>query len=174
MFGGFKAQVKVPDFYLKGKVHIMKTIEQFWNEIATNKELAEKLTKAYSEQSIDRFLAENRVDGTKEQFRRFYLDKRRQISEYTDSELEKITGGGWADCDKGYKSGSTPKFSPGEVVKYDMFDDLAISTVIKVMKNSDGSYDMGGLFNKEFKYVIRTHYNGEKVENVYESELLKI
>ncbi|MGN1160962.1 MAG: hypothetical protein ACI4SX_01830 [Candidatus Fimenecus sp.] len=151
----------------------MKTIEQFWREIVTDKELADKLSKAYNEKSVDSFLSANQVDGTKEQFRRFFLDKRRQFSEYTDPELAKITGGGWADCDKGYKSGSTPKFNPGEVVKYDMYDDLAELTVIKVMKNSDGRYDMGGLFWKEFKYVIRTHYNGETVENVYESELLK-
>ncbi len=112
----------------------MKTIEQIWTQIANDKELAQKLSEAYDNESIDSFLSANQVDGTKEQFRKYYIDKRRQFSGSSEEELAKITGGGWGDSDKGYKSGSTPKFSPGEVVKYDMYDDLAESTVIKVMK----------------------------------------
>lgn len=43
----------------------MKTIEQFWREIVTDKELADKLSKAYNEKSVDSFLSANQVDGTK-------------------------------------------------------------------------------------------------------------
>ena len=40
----------------------MKTMEQFWNEITTNKALAEKLAAASGEQKLEAFLKENEVD----------------------------------------------------------------------------------------------------------------
>lgn len=46
---------------LKGKVHIMKTIEQFWNEITASTELAEKFAKVANEQQLEAFLKENEV-----------------------------------------------------------------------------------------------------------------
>ena len=46
----------------------MKTMEQLWNEITTNKELAEKLKGVSSDRELEAFLKENEVDCTKEQF----------------------------------------------------------------------------------------------------------
>ena len=40
-------------------VHIMKTMEQFWSEISTNEELAEKLEQIASEQELEALLKEN-------------------------------------------------------------------------------------------------------------------
>ena len=40
----------------------MKTMEQFWGEITTNKELAEKLFKTTNEQELEALLKENEVD----------------------------------------------------------------------------------------------------------------
>ena len=58
----------------------MKTIEQLWREIVNDKELTQKLSEAYDNESVDSFLSANQVDGTKEQFRKYCIDKRRQFS----------------------------------------------------------------------------------------------
>ena len=69
----------------------MKTIEQFWNELTINKELAEKFASVSSEQGLEAFLKENEVDCTKEQFGEFILSKK--DCELSDEELRIIAGG---------------------------------------------------------------------------------
>ena len=69
----------------------MKTMEQLWNEITTNKELAEKLKGVSSDRELEAFLKENEVDCTKEQFGEFILSKKG--SKLSDEELRIIAGG---------------------------------------------------------------------------------
>ena len=69
----------------------MKTMEQFWNEITTNKALAEKLAAASGEQKLEAFLKENEVDCTKEQFGEFIIAK--ESGALSDDKLESVAGG---------------------------------------------------------------------------------
>lgn len=78
---------------LKGKVHIMKTIEQFWNEITASTELAEKFAKAANEQQLEAFLKENEVSGTAEQFNDFLREQSKASGELSDEKLEAVSGG---------------------------------------------------------------------------------
>ena len=71
----------------------MKTMEQFWSELTTNKELAEKLAGVSSEQELDELLKENEVDCTAEQFNEFILAKAKESVELSDEELEAVSGG---------------------------------------------------------------------------------
>ena len=71
----------------------MKTIEQFWSEISTNEELAEKLEQIASEQELEAFLKENEVDCTEEQFNEFILAKAKESGELSDEQLEAVSGG---------------------------------------------------------------------------------
>ena len=71
----------------------MKTIEQFWSEITTNKELFEKLVSVSSEQEFEEFLKENEVDCTKEQFKEYVFAKAKESGEISDEELEAVSGG---------------------------------------------------------------------------------
>ena len=71
----------------------MKTMEQFWNEITTNKELAEKLAAASGEQKLEAFLKENEVDCTKEQFGEFIIAQAKESGALSDDKLESVAGG---------------------------------------------------------------------------------
>ena len=71
----------------------MKTMEQLWNEITTNKELAEKLAAASGEQKLEAFLKENEVDCTKEQFGEFIIAKAKERGALSDDKLESVAGG---------------------------------------------------------------------------------
>lgn len=71
----------------------MKTTEQFWSELTTNKALAGKLLSVSDEQKLEEFLKENEVDCTTEQFREFVLQKKKQIGEIPDEQLEEVSGG---------------------------------------------------------------------------------
>ena len=71
----------------------MKTMEQFWNEITTNKALAEKLAAASGEQKLEAFLKENEVDCTKEQFGEFIIAKAKESGAPSDDKLESVAGG---------------------------------------------------------------------------------
>ena len=71
----------------------MKTMEQFWSEISTNEELAEKLEQIASEQELEALLKENEVDCTEEQFNEFILAKAKESGELTDEELSAVAGG---------------------------------------------------------------------------------
>ena len=71
----------------------MKTMEQFWNEITTNKVLAEKLAAASGEQKLEAFLKENEVDCTKEQFGEFIIAKAKESGALSDDKLESVAGG---------------------------------------------------------------------------------
>ena len=71
----------------------MKTMEQFWNEITTNKALAEKLAAASGEQKLEAFLKENEVDCTKEQFGEFIIAKAKESGALSDDKLESVAGG---------------------------------------------------------------------------------
>ena len=71
----------------------MKTIEQFYNEVIADKELAEKLITVSTEQKLEQFLKENDVEGTKEQFKEFVLEKAKTSGELTDEQLEAVSGG---------------------------------------------------------------------------------
>ena len=77
----------------------MKTMEQFWSEISTNEELAEKLEQIASEQELEAFLKENEVDCTEEQFNEFILAKAKESGELSDEQLEAVSGGiDWQEC----------------------------------------------------------------------------
>ena len=69
----------------------MKTMEQLWNEITTNKELAEKLKGVSSDRELEAFLKENEVDCTKEQFGEFIIAK--ESGALSDDKLESVAGG---------------------------------------------------------------------------------
>ena len=71
----------------------MKTMEKFWNEITTNKALAEKLAAASGEQKLEAFLKENEVDCTKEQFGEFIIAKAKESGALSDDKLESVAGG---------------------------------------------------------------------------------
>ena len=71
----------------------MKTMDQFWNEITTNKALAEKLAAASGEQKLEAFLKENEVDCTKEQFGEFIIAKAKESGALSDDKLESVAGG---------------------------------------------------------------------------------
>lgn len=71
----------------------MKTMEQFWSEISTNEELAEKLEQIASEQELEALLKENEVDCTKEQFKEFVFAKAKESGEISDEELSAVSGG---------------------------------------------------------------------------------
>ena len=71
----------------------MKTMEQIWNEITTNKALAEKLAAASGEQKLEAFLKENEVDCTKEQFGEFIIAKAKESGALSDDKLESVAGG---------------------------------------------------------------------------------
>ena len=71
----------------------MKTMEQLWNEITTNKELAEKLKGVSSDRELEAFLKENEVDCTKEQFGEFIIAKAKESGALSDDKLESVAGG---------------------------------------------------------------------------------
>lgn len=71
----------------------MKTMEQFWNELTTNKELAEKLEDASAGQKIESFLRENEVDCTEEEFREYSLKKAKERGELSDEQIAEASGG---------------------------------------------------------------------------------
>lgn len=71
----------------------MKTMEQFWSEISTNEELAEKLEQIASEQELEALLKENEVDCTNEQFKEFVFAKAKESGEISDEELSAVSGG---------------------------------------------------------------------------------
>ncbi|MGN0670936.1 MAG: hypothetical protein ACI4JZ_10340 [Oscillospiraceae bacterium] len=72
----------------------MKTPEQFYNEIMTNDELYERFLASLREGKADEFLRENEVEGTVEEFERFFTNKLADYGELTDEQLEAISGGG--------------------------------------------------------------------------------
>ena len=71
----------------------MKTMEQFWNEITTNRELAEKLTKVTNDAELEAFLKENEVSGTTEDFKALVVAKAKESGELSDEQLEAVSGG---------------------------------------------------------------------------------
>ena len=96
---------------LKGKVLIMKTMEQFYSEVMADKELAEAAFNAHRENRLKEFLAVQEVEGTAEEFEAFVKEKKQTRTELTDKELEEAVGGkyGYADwgvdwSDDGYES----------------------------------------------------------------------
>ena len=78
----------------------MKTIEQFYNEIIASEELKEKLAAVSSAQTLDEFLKENEVEGTKEEFKEYVVEKAKTSGELTDEQLEAVAGGGVWDVVK--------------------------------------------------------------------------
>ena len=78
----------------------MKTIEQFYNEIIASEELKEKLAAVSSAQKLDEFLKENEVEGTKEEFKEYVVEKAKTSGELTDEQLEAVAGGGVWDVVK--------------------------------------------------------------------------
>ena len=77
----------------------MKTMEQFWNEITTNRELAEKLTKVTNDAELEAFLKENEVSGTTEDFKALVVAKAKESGELSDEQLEAVSGGiDWQEC----------------------------------------------------------------------------
>ena len=71
----------------------MKTIEQFWSELTSNKELSEKLISISNEQELEAILKENEVDCTNEQFKEFVFAKAKESGEISDEELSAVSGG---------------------------------------------------------------------------------
>ena len=61
---------------LKGKVHIMKTIEEFYIEAMADKALEEAVSKAHKENRLAEFLNEHGVDGTAEAFEAIVKEKK--------------------------------------------------------------------------------------------------
>ena len=78
----------------------MKTIEQFYNEIIASEELKKKLAAVSSAQNLDEFLKENEVEGTKEEFKEYVVEKAKTSGELTDEQLEAVAGGGVWDVVK--------------------------------------------------------------------------
>lgn len=87
----------------------MKTIEEFYSEAMSDKELEVAVNKAHSENRLAEFLTEHGVDGTTEAFEALVKEKKQTRTELTDKELEEAVGGkdGYADwgvvwSDNGY------------------------------------------------------------------------
>ena len=72
----------------------MKTMEQFYNEVMLNDELYESFLASVREEKADEFLKEHEVEGTLEEFERFFAKKLTECGELTDEQLEAISGGG--------------------------------------------------------------------------------
>ena len=95
--------------FRKGKVFIMKTMEQFYNEVMQNDELLEAADKARNANRLGEYLAEHEVNGTAEAFEALVNGKKHSGKELSDEELEKAAGGrnyadmGEADTDDGVK-----------------------------------------------------------------------
>ena len=100
----------------------------------------------------------------------------------SDADLEKISGGSWADdwaqwlmCDKSYRSGDTPKYSVGQKVRVyvtgrNVYEGVIVSVGGKT----------GGINDTEFVYSIRVYGNqfqqqfhpeGWIEERIYESNI---
>ena len=124
---------------LKGKVHIMKTIEEFYSEAMADKELEVAVNKAHSENRLAEFLTEHGVDGTTEAFEALVKEKKQTRTELTDKELEEAVGGkdGYADwgvdwSDNGYvydKSKVKFLFNVGDKVNHKKFGDGIIISI---------------------------------------------
>ena len=71
----------------------MKTLEQFLNEITTNKELTQMLIRTTNEQEIEKILKENGVNGTAEEFKALLKEKMQGGCELSDEELIQASGG---------------------------------------------------------------------------------
>ena len=71
----------------------MKNIEEFYNEIISDKALAEKLAGVSSEEQLEAFLKENDAPCTKEQFKEFMLAKAKEKGELTDEQIAEVSGG---------------------------------------------------------------------------------
>ena len=68
----------------------MKTPEQFFGEITTNKVLAEKLTKVTNDAELEEFLTENGAEGTAEEFKKLIVAKAKASGELSDEQLEAV------------------------------------------------------------------------------------
>ena len=78
----------------------MKTIEQFLYEIMANEETYKKFQAATDEKMIEALLQENEVEGTKEEFKEYVVEKAKTSGELTDEQLEAVAGGGVWDVVK--------------------------------------------------------------------------
>lgn len=83
----------------------MKTSEQFFGEITTNKVLAEKLTKVTNDAELEEFLTENGAEGTAEEFKKLIVAKAKASGELSDEQLEAVSGGGfWQSLENFFKN----------------------------------------------------------------------
>lgn len=81
----------------------MKTMEQFFGEIETNDELFDKLITITNDEDLEKFLNENSVSGTIDEFKALVVAQAR--SELTDEELEAVSGGGfWQSLENFFKN----------------------------------------------------------------------
>ena len=71
----------------------MKTIEEFYNEIKANTELAEAAFNAQTENRLAQFLNEHEVDGTEEAFAALVKEKLSSRNELSDEDIEQVVGG---------------------------------------------------------------------------------
>ena len=94
----------------------MKTIEEFYNEIATNTELAEAAFNAHTENRLAQFLNEHEVDGTEEAFEVLVNEKLRSRHELSDEELEQASGGFDNTPDGGEWAGAGVVYDINELV----------------------------------------------------------
>lgn len=85
----------------------------------------------------------------------------------TEEKLADVNGGSWWESKSTYKSGDTPKYSPGRVIHRGELGDLYILRV------NEGKH---GLINKEFTYYVVFADDHSKVydANAYESQLMDL
>lgn len=79
----------------------MKTIEEFYKEIAGSPELQNELKGIKDKDAILDFLKRNDVSATAEEFVKAFKAKKEAEGEITDDDVEAIAGGGWMDWLKG-------------------------------------------------------------------------
>ena len=75
----------------------MKTIEEFYEEIAGSQELQNELKGIKEKDALSDFLKKNNVSTTAEEFVKAFKAKKEAEGEITDDDVEAVAGGGWMD-----------------------------------------------------------------------------
>ena len=96
----------------------------------------------------------------------------KKLSELTKEELAQISGGGifddflqWISSDMNYKSGATPKFSPGQAVTFFYLDTWRNGEIVSIDSRD------AGIFNTEFLYTVRHIGSTITTSGIYESNI---
>ena len=96
----------------------------------------------------------------------------KKLADLTEEELAQVTGGDlfdefsqWLSSDMDYKSGDTPKFSPGQKIIFYYLDNWWDGHIVSVDSKD------GGIFDTEFLYTVKHLGYTKTVSGIYESNI---